>query len=111
MKFLLASIVSLSFCLAALQPVQSEEPAKKPIRVLIVDDLSPDYYHMLTATTIRNILREDKQFSVVLTEDAEILGTDVPFDYDVIFLHFKNYGVPKRDAAMKANLEKFVTEG
>ncbi|MDR0326841.1 MAG: ThuA domain-containing protein, partial [Planctomycetaceae bacterium] len=39
------------------------------------------------------------------------LGTDVPFDYDVIFLHFKNYGVPKRDAAMKANLEKFVTEG
>ena len=91
---------------------QTETPAEKPIRVLIVDDQSPGYYHMAgTALLLRNIIRQDKRFEVVLVEDAEVLGTDVPFDYDVILLHFKNYRVPKRDAAMKANLEKFVTAG
>ena len=89
----------------------AETPAEKPIRVLLVDDLSPGYYHMPTGTTLRNIIRQDKRFEVVLAEDSEILGTDLPFDYDVILLHFKNYRIPKRDAAMKANLEKFVLEG
>jgi len=46
-----------------------------------------------------------------VVEDAEVLGSDLPFDYDVILLHFKNYRVPQRDAAMKANLEKFVDDG
>jgi len=89
----------------------ADAPAEKPIRVLIVEDQSPGYYPMPTATTLRNIIRQDKRFIVSLVEDAEILGTDLPFDYDVILLHFKNYREPKRNAAMKANLEKFVDEG
>jgi type 1 glutamine amidotransferase len=64
-----------------------------------------------TAVLLRNIIGQDKRFEVALAEDAEILGTDLPFDYDVILLHFKNYRIPKRDAAMKANLDKFVSEG
>ena len=85
---------------------------EKPIRVLIIDDKSPGYYaDMHTEVTLRNIIRQDKRFEVVLVQDAEILGTDVPFDYDVLLLHLKNYRTPKRNAAMQANLEKFVTEG
>jgi len=90
---------------------EAEVPTDTPIRVLLIDDTSPGYYPMPTATTLRNVIREDKRFEVVLVEDAEILGTDLPFDYDVILIHFKNYREPKRYAAMKANLDKFVTGG
>ena len=85
--------------------------AEESVRVLIIDNPGPGYYHMPTAVTLRNVILQDKRFEVVLVEDAEILGTDLPSDYDVILLHFKNYREPKRNAAMKANLEKFVTEG
>jgi len=111
MKPSLVLTTVLALFLTALQPVRSADPAVKPIRVLILDDQSPEYYPMPTATKLRDIIREDKRFEVVLAEDAEILGTDIPFDYDVILLHFKNYKVPKRNAAMKGNLEKFVNEG
>ena len=110
MKHIPALLILLSFSVTAL-PGWSQEPTKKLIRVLIVDDQSPGYYQMPTAIALRNIIRQDPRFEVVLVEDAEILGTDLPFDYDVILLHFKNRRIPKRDAAMKANLEKFVTEG
>lgn len=101
---------------AALLPMfiitsNAEEPATKPLRVLIIDDHRTGYYNMPTATALRNILRQDKQLEVTLVEDAEVLGTDLPFDYDVIVLHFKNYLTPKRAEAMKNNLDKFVTDG
>ena len=110
MKRSFSLLVVLSLFVAAVH-AQSEPATVKPIRVLIVDDHSPGYYNMATAVTLRNVIQQDKRFEVVLVEDAEVLGTDLPFDYDVIVLHFKNYRVPKRDAEMKANLEKFVTDG
>ena len=111
MKRYLALLVIFAFFVAFPHVIPAQSQAAKPIRVLIVDDLSPGYYHMPTATTLRNIIRQDKQFEVVLVEDSEILGTDLTFDYDVILLHFKNYRTPKRNAKMQANLEKFVVEG
>jgi len=109
MKRLLVLFVIFSAFIAAMQVALSETPAA--IRVLIVDDRGPGYYNMPTAVTLRHFIQNDKLFDVVLVEDAEVLGTDLLFDYDVIVLHFKNYRTPQRDAAMKANLEKFVTEG
>jgi len=109
MKHLTIVLATLFLLTAAMSLAQT--PAEKPIRVLVIDDLSPGYYPMPTATTLRNIIRQDKQFEVVLVEDAEVLGTNLLFDYDVVLLHFKNYREPKRYAAMKVNLEKFVTEG
>jgi type 1 glutamine amidotransferase len=104
--------VILAIFISGMQITYSQEPAAQPIRVLIVDDQSSGYYQMVgTATILRNMIRQDKRFEAVLAEDAEILGTDIPFDYDVILLHFKNYRIPKRNAAMKANLDKFVTDG
>ena len=114
MKFYSASFVVLSATLVFFAAVSeiAAEPAEKPIRVLIIDDKSPGYYaDMHTEVTLRNIIRQDKRFRVVLVETAEVLGTDLPFDYDVLLLHFKNSIEPKRNAAMKANLEKFVNEG
>ena len=110
-RFLFVFFALSLLCVAAVQPAVAQTPAANPIRVLIIDDLSQGYYHMFTATTLRNIIRKDERFHVTLVEDAEVLGTDLPFDYDVVLLHFKNYREPKRNAAMKANLEKFVTEG
>ena len=104
-------IFLILFFVTAVQLTTAQTPAEKPIRVLLVDDTSPGYYKMGTATTLRNIIRQDKRCEVVLVEDAEILGTDLPFDYDVVLLHFKNYREPKRSAEMKGNLDKFVTEG
>jgi len=103
--------ILLSTLLVASTFAQVPQAKEKPIRVLIVDDQSPGYYRMGTATALRDIIRQDKRFQVALVENAEILGTDLPFDYDVILLHFKNGRIPKRNTAMQANLEKFVTEG
>ena len=111
MKCQLALIAILLIFNLTFQTAVPQDAEPKTIRVLIVDDHSPGYYNMPTAITIRNILRADKRFEVVLIEDAEILGTDIPFDYDVIFLQFKNRRIPKRNEAMQKNLEKFVTEG
>jgi type 1 glutamine amidotransferase len=106
--FIIVCAALLPMFIPTLNAQDSEE---KPLKVLIIDDHRPGYYNMPTATTLRNILRQDKQLEVVLVEDAEVLGADLPFDYDVIVLHFKNYLIPKRAEAMKANLEIFVTEG
>lgn len=91
--------------------VCGEAAPEKKSRVLIVDDHRSGYYRMPTGLTLRKQIKADKEFDVVLVEDAEVLGTDLPFDYDVVLLHFKNYILPKRNAAMKANLEKFVEGG
>jgi len=111
MKHIRTLLIVFSLFAAVATSAMSQDSAEKPIRVLVIDDPSPGYYPLPTATALRDIIRKDKRFEVVLIEDAEILGTDVPFDYDVLLLHFKNYRTPKRNAAMQANLEKFVTEG
>ena len=90
------------------------DPAEKPIRVLLVNDIRPGSYPMQGITMLRDVIRLDKRFEVALVENAEVLGTDLLFDYDVVLLAFKVYlhaPQPKRDAEMRANLEKFVREG
>ena len=112
MKHSLALLIVLAVFIAGTTSVWSQDPADKPIRVLIIDDKSPGYYRdMHTEVLLRNIIRQDKRFQIHLVETAEVLGTDIPFDYDVLLLHFKNYIEPKRNAAMQTNLEKFVMEG
>ena len=65
-------MLPLLFAIAT-QMTSAEEPVAKPIRVLLIDNPGPGYYHMPTAVTLRNILRENKQVEVVLVEDAEVL--------------------------------------
>ena len=111
MKHTLTCLLVLSFFITVPHTILAQAPAEKPVRVLLVDDASPGYYPLPTAITLRNLIRQDRRFEVVLVENAEILGTDLLFDYDVVLLHFKNDRTPKRNAVMQANLETFVLEG
>ena len=90
----------------------TSQAAEPPIRVLLVNDRSPNSYPMHAAQMLRDILRQDNRFRVVVVEDCEVLGTDLIFDYDVVLLQFKVYNhTPKRGEAMQANLDRFVREG
>ena len=114
MKHKPALLIVLSIFVAGTTFVQSQEPAEKPIRVLLVNDIRPGSYPMQGITMLRDTIRQDKRFEVALIENAEILGTDLLFDYEVVLLAFKIYlngPQPKRNAEMQANLEKFVQEG
>ena len=114
MKHTFALFIILSFFVAVSTTVRSQDTAEKPIRVLLVNDIRHGSYPMQGITMLRDTIRQDKRFEVVLVENAEILGTDLLFDYEVVLLAFKIYlnaPQPKRSAEMQANLEKFVTEG
>ena len=56
-------------------------------------------------------LFEDKRLEVRIVEDPEFLATPVINDYDVIFLHFKNYQPFRREKRRGANLANFVKQG
>ncbi|GAG19012.1 unnamed protein product, partial [marine sediment metagenome] len=60
-------------------------------RVLLVTGVDhPAHDWQLTTPVIRDILTRERQFSVQVVEQPELLATDMIFDYDVIFLHFRN---------------------
>jgi len=98
---------------AALLPVTAEPaPKAEPIRVVIVTgDDHPAHLWKETGPAVRRILEEDERFRAELVEDMEFLASDKLFDYDLVFLHFKNYKPLARGEQAKANLTKFVGEG
>lgn len=110
---ILGVFVSISvFLFMSNRFVKGEENAPpKKIRVLILDDHGPGYYNMPTAPLLRKMLNEFDGVEASLFEDAEILGTDLVFDYDVLLLHFKNYRPLRREAQAKENLARFVEDG
>lgn len=82
------------------------------IRVLIVTgDDYPGHDWRTTAAMLRDILRADPDVDARIVEEIEFLASDVIFDYHVVVIHFKNYGVPRRAEKIYSNLEKFVEEG
>src|SRR3990172_1752447 len=92
---------SLTFCLimltASLLAAAEETKKVDHIRVLLVTGV--DYEGHLwreTAPAIRKVLEQDKRFEVRIVEDPEFLASPAVADYDVIFLHFKNYQPFKR---------------
>ncbi len=94
-------------------PAWAQQPAaNNPVRVLVVTGVDYRGHRWKeTGPVLRALLDEDERLEVRLAEDIEILATEVVFDYDVLVLHFKNYDPPKRDAAVRANLERFAHEG
>ena len=101
---------ALNLSVYAQETDKKNEPTK--IRILIFDDETADYYRWAgTAPILKKSLNDSKQVEAVIIEDAEVLGTDIIFDYDVLLLHFKNYKPLKRDGKAKENLMKFVHDG
>ncbi len=91
------------------------EPASassQKIRVLIVTGVDyPGHDWRGTSRKLQEILAKDPQIEARIVEDIEILATDVIFDYQVLVIHFKNYGPPRREADVYRNVESFVKRG
>ncbi|MDR1479022.1 MAG: ThuA domain-containing protein [Planctomycetaceae bacterium] len=89
---------------------QTDETAK--IRVLVVTgEDHPSHNWREVAPILRNNLNTDKAIDCRLSDDLEMLGTDVIFDYDVLVCYFKNYKPLKRDEQVKKNLTTFIENG
>ena len=84
----------------------------EPARVLIVTGVDyPGHPWRIQAIELRKALQASPQIDVRLAEDIEILGTDLIFDYDVVFLNLKNYDPLKREETARNNLLRFIREG
>ena len=110
-RFLLLSIVAAAiFCFIYSTVSNAAEPVKT--RVLIVTGVDyPGHPWQTQGLHIRKALDQSDEIEVRLAEDIEILATDLIFDYDVLFLNFKNYDPLKRESKAKENLVKFVNDG
>jgi len=82
------------------------------IRVLLITGVDhPAHHWTMTAPAIREVLAHDERFEVRIVETPEVLATDLIFDFDLLFLHFKNYDALAREDMARANLVRFVREG
>jgi len=105
-------IVILTTAATLLSAVPQEKQDGDRIRVLLVTGVDhPGHLWKQTAPAIREILEQDKRFDVRIVEDHEFLASDAVFDYDVLFLHFKNYKPVGRPDKIRGNLVNFVKQG
>jgi uncharacterized protein len=107
---------SLAICLTMLTTLLSPaaEEAKKPDRVRVLIVTGADYEGHLwreTAPVIRKVLEQDKRFEVRIVEDPDFLASPAVDNYDVIFLHFKNYAPLAHEGAARENLANLVKQG
>ena len=101
------------FVLTTFLPAVAEEATDADrVRVLIVTGVDFEGHHWKeTAPAIRKVLEQDKRFEVRIVEDPDFLASPAVANYDVIFLHFKNYVPLAHEAAVRENLEKLVKQG
>ena len=97
---------------AAISAVPKDAAQLEPIRVLLVSgEDHPAHHWKETAPVVRKVLEEDKRFDVRIVEDREFLAAPAIFDYDVLFMHFKDYKPSAREQEIRDNLVKFVKQG
>jgi type 1 glutamine amidotransferase len=97
---------------AQLAAAPEQQPAAPHARVLLVTGCDyPGHHWKETAPALRKVLEQDKRLEVRIVDDPEFLSTPVIDDYDVIFLHFKNYQPFRREKEVRANLANFVKGG
>ncbi len=84
----------------------------EPTRVLLVTGVDhPAHHWQTTAPAIREILQQDHQFAVRIVEQPDVLASESIFDYDVVFLHFRNDKPLAREQRVRMNLVRFVKQG
>lgn len=106
------AILPILATVLALSAAPPAKPADAPIRVLLVTGVDhPAHLWKETAPTLRAVLEKDKRLEVRIVEDHEFLASDAIFDYDVLFLHFKDYQPIARAMPIHENLVKFVKQG
>ncbi|MGL4594412.1 MAG: ThuA domain-containing protein [Thermoguttaceae bacterium] len=108
--WLFSILIGSSVSLAAEKDTTKTEP--KQVRVMIVTGIDyPGHPWKSQAIELRKALESSPLLDVRLVDDIEILGTDVIFDYDVLFCNFKNYDPLKRETAAKENMLRFIRGG
>jgi len=109
-------LIALSLIIAVLPAskacVAAEESNGDPVRVLLVTGVDyQGHKWQQTAPALAAALNKDPLLSVKVVETPDALAGEDIFDYDVIFIHFKNYDPPKDYEKVQANLTKFVGDG
>jgi uncharacterized protein len=112
----MAAMVVFAFVMSAIGTASGQEPsaktATKPVRVLLVTGVDYGGHHWKeTAPAVRKVLEQEKRMEVRIVEDPEFLASPTVADYDVIFLHFKNYQPLKREKESRENLVNLVKRG
>lgn len=97
---------------AGMMGAADEKGPERPIRVVIVTGVDyKGHKWQETAPAIRDVLQQDKRFKVTIAEAPDFLASDELFEFDEVFLHFKNYDPLKEGEKAKENLTKFVKQG
>jgi len=108
MHMLLATVMTA----VALGAAEKEAESTDPIRVVIITGVDyRGHKWQETAPAIRDLLQEGGRFDVRIVEDPDFLASDEVFDFDEVFLHFKNYEPLNQGEKAKENLTKFVKQG
>ena len=110
--FVSVAVATTLISATAQEKPDNEKPNSQPIRVLLVTGVDYKGHHWKETTpVIRDLLQEDKRFKVRVVETPDFLANDEIFNYDVIFLHFKNYKPLTNEKQAQENLVKFVKQG
>ena len=82
------------------------------IRVLLVTGQDwPGHLWRETAPALRQLLEQDKRFTVRIIEDPHALDSVALTNYQVALLHFQNWQQPGPGVAARENLRRFVENG
>jgi type 1 glutamine amidotransferase len=102
-------VLTASLCAA---PAAESPAPQAPLRVLLVTGVDyPGHLWKQTAPVLREVLQQDKRLEVRVVDDPGFLANDEIFQYQVIFVHFKNYDPVKNEKQAQENLTKFVKQG
>ena len=114
MQVMFCLFATCLFTLSASATATAQEPTKteKPVRVLIVTGVDYEgHFWKQTAPAVQKALELDRRLDARIVEDPEFLASPVISDYDVIFLHFKNYQRFRRNKEIRDNLVSLVQKG
>ena len=109
-RFFTTFLFTLS--LSATATAQDRTKIDKSVRVLIVTGVDYEgHFWKQTAPAVQKVLEQNKRIDARIVEDPEFLTSPAVSDYDVIFLHFKNYQPFRRNKEIRDNLVSLVQQG
>jgi type 1 glutamine amidotransferase len=111
-RIFLAANASAILLWQAMPNLQAASAPTNEIRMLIVTGQDwPGHLWRQTAPTLRQLLEEDKRFTVRIVEDPHMLDSAALTNYSVVLLHFQNWQVPGPGVAARENLQRYVENG
>jgi len=104
-------VILLALVISAVMPTVALADESK-VRVLMVTGVDyKGHKWQETAPALVEVLKSNPRMEVTKVEDFNALATETLTDYDVLFIHFKNYEAPKDYPTLKKNLTEYVNGG